>query len=242
MSQLVELACRDADRGRFDRAADLIGQLPPDRLEYAACRSLLASIYRQTGEHATAEAIDEQGLAAPVPDELGASMCSLGLVADRIGAGDEAGAAAALDRADDLLAVVPAWHWATRWFDPWLLRGWVAAELALLAGRPLDAVAELLPFADSPSPRVPMTRRGHERAKTLLFLGVARRVAGQPEEAVQALTSAARIARAESLLPLLAPIAEQLADLEPAGSTWSELAVEARAQLAVHPPPPPQAS
>lgn len=239
MSQQVELACRAADTGRFDEAVQICGLVAPDRLEFAACQALIASVYRQVGMHGAAEPFDERGLRAPVADALGRAMCSLGLTADRVGAGDAAAARAALAAASSAVAEVRAWHWATRWFDPWLTQAWVAAEVHLLSDEPDRAVLVLRPFADVRPRTTATTRWPFERAKTLLFLGVAERCTGDPA-AADHLAAAARVCCDAGLDPLLLPAVEQLAALDaPTAEPYRESLAAARHRLLRHRPPAP---
>jgi len=238
VSQQVELACRAADRGSFDRAVAVCLQVDGARTEYAACRSILGSVYRQVGRHDLAGPFDAAGLAAEVQDPVGLSMCLLGLAADAVGAGDAAGARAALGRAEEGLAAVRAWHWASRWIDPWLTHAWVRAEVHLLEGDAAGAAAVLEPFADVRPRATPGTRWPHERAKTLLFLGVAQRCAGDPGAAVPRLRAAVGISAEEGLSPLLVPAFEQLSQLDPAAAQpFSAACARARTVLEAHRPP-----
>jgi hypothetical protein len=217
VSQQIELACRAADRGAFDEAVRISGHVAPDRLEFAASQALIASVYRQVGRHEQAQRHDEAGLAAPHPDPLGRAMCRLGLTADRIGVGDALGAREALSEAALAVVQVPAWHWAGRWFDPWLTEAWVRAELHLLADEPVAAVADLEPFAAVKPRATPNTRWPYERAKTLLFLGVAQRCAGSAE-AAGTLAQAADLCLSAGLDPLLLPAVRQLQEVDPAAA------------------------
>jgi hypothetical protein len=236
VSQLIEVACRAADRGWFDVAVATSQAVPVDARERPAALSLIASVHRQLGDHAAAEAFDREGVDGRVADPLGTTMCRIGLAADRVGAADAVGAGRALQTADLALSALPPWHWATRWFDPWLTRAWVAAEIALLSNDPLLAVAELEPFALARPDLVPTTRAAHERAKTLLFLGVAERTAGLPQGA-EHVRGAARVAAQADLAPLLVPCAELLAELDPdRADQWQDVAHRARARIAAHRP------
>lgn len=238
MSAQVELACRAADRGRFDTAISISAAVSPDRQEFAACQALIASVYRQVGRHERAQRFDEAGLNAPVADALGHAMCRLGLAADRIGAGDEGGASEALDEAARAVAQVPAWHWAGRWFDPWVTQAWVSAELHLLRGDPQAAVADLLPFASVKARETPNTRMPFERAKTLLFLGVAQRCTGDAAAAAATLAAAADRCLAAGLDPLLLPTVQQLELVDAAaGERLRPAAAAAAARMRQHRPP-----
>ena len=239
MSQQVEVACRAADTGVFDKAVRTCALVVPDEPEFAACQALIASVYRQVGLHQSAQAFDERGLRAPAHDDLGRAMCSLGLAADLVGVGDRAGARAALAAAAPAVAEVPAWHWGARWFDPWLTEAWVAAEVHLLSDEPDAAVRVLQPFADMKPRTNPTTRWPFERAKTLLFLGVAERCVGQPDAAGH-LTVAARMCQEAGLDPLLLPAVEQLATLDPLQAAAYDSAVAAaRRRMLRHRPPAP---
>ncbi len=238
VSQQIELACRAADRGRFDEAVRLCRQIPEHRLEFSASRALLASVYRQAGRHDLALPYDEEGLASGVPDPLGAAMCRLGLAADRIGAGDLAAARADWTAAQDHLASVARAHWAVRWFDPQLTRAWVGAELGLMADRPAEGVALLEPFLSVRRDASPTTRWHFEYAKTLLFLGVSQRCCGMAEPAVDNLAKAARVSAAEGLAALLVPIVAELRGLDPERAReWDGAIGRAREVLERHRPP-----
>ncbi len=238
VSQQVELACRSSDNGAFDTCVARCRELAPDRVEYAVSRSLLASVYRQVGRHDLAQPFDEQGIRPQVPDALGQVMCRCGLAADRVGVGDLAGARSALRRAESAMAELGASHWATRWFDPWITHAWIGAEICLLADEPDRAAAVLRPFVQIKPRQVRNTRWPFERAKTLLFLGVSQRCAGQRAEATASLELSARIAAHAQLAPLLVPAVEQLAVLDPArAQQWTAPVERARSHLQRHTPP-----
>jgi hypothetical protein len=236
MAQQVELACLAADHGAFDAAVSVCSTVPESRRDYAACQSLIASVYRQLGRHALAEPFDAAGLAAQQADPLGVAMCSLGLAADAIGLADP-DVERALRRAEAAVRQVPPDHWATRWFDPWLTHAWVEAEVGLLRDDPMRAVAVLQPFAFERLHGSPHTRWPHERAKTWLFLGVAQRCAGQSDAALDSLSRAVRISAQAALRPLLVPAVEQLALLDPEQARqWEASAHQARRYLRRHLP------
>lgn len=140
-------------------------------------------------------------------------------------------------QADAALAEVPAWHWAGRWFDPWLTRAWVYAELCLVGNDPAAAMAELVPFASVKPRPVPGPRWSHDRAKTLLFLGVAQRIAGDPA-ARTTLAAAADLAESAELNPLLVPAVDQLHEVDPpAANRLRGPVAQAQQQLRQHQPP-----
>lgn len=237
MCQVIEVSCQLADRGRFDEALRLIRSLAETAREYAAGLALQASIWRQVRRHDLAEQLDLAGLKPRVPDALGTTMCALGLAADRVGQGDAQAATELLQRGDAALADLAPWHWATRWFDPWVTRSWVAAEVFLLTDQPDRAVIELEQWRDSPMPKVPNTRWPYERAKTLLFLGVAELTAGDRDRAQSDLQAAAELAIRAGYVPLILPIAELLAELQPERTEfWQGQVRAAKAQLARHEP------
>lgn len=236
MSQLIETACSAADRGWFDAAQQSIAAVPESARERSAALSLLASIHRQLGAHDVARVHDLQGCSGAAADPLGVAMCRIGLAADLVGAADAEGAERTLRGADSDLAGLSPSHWAVRWFDPWLTRAWVEAEIALLSDEPARAAALLEPFL-LPRSGQANTRAAHERAKTLLFLGIAERTAGQPEPAHEHLRQAARTAARADLAPLLIPIAEAMALAEPErAATWDTVATRARSRIAAHLP------
>lgn len=238
MSRSVELACHSADRGLFDQAVALCSQVGPDRREYAACRSITASVYRQVGRHDLAEPFDRQGSAAIDGDPLGRTMCRLGLAADRVGVADLSGAQEALAAAEESLAALQPPHRNARWLDPWLTRAWIGAEVCLLGADPGGAVALLEPFAQRRPRRPASARWPFEHAKTMLFLGVAQRCAGAVDAAAASLATAARLAHREGLAALLVPAADQLHQLPSDDARLYDGAVlRARAVLAAHQPP-----
>jgi hypothetical protein len=128
-------------------------------LESSLAASAHASGLRQRNRHAEALVHDEAALAAAGDDLEARSDALVGLTADAIGVGDAGTAARRLAE----LAKLPdiGWRSAVR-------RQWVACELALLKGRPADAVAAgrtALRYAEWAQAR-------RHIAKSLLFLGV----------------------------------------------------------------------
>lgn len=237
MTQQVELACRNADLGRFDTAVEILLGIREEQLEFAGGRSLIASVYRQIGRHDLAAGYDAQGLQRGRRDALGRAMCALGAAADRVGVADLPGACGRLAEARPMVAAVPVVHWALRWFDPWLTQAWVDAEVHLLGDEPVAAVEVLEPFARQRPRGVPNTRWPYERTKTWLFLGVAQRCAGRTEDAVASLQRAASIAADARLAPLLVPAFEQLRSLSaPLAQPYAARAEQAIALLARHQP------
>jgi hypothetical protein len=150
----------------------------------------LAEAYRQLGEHATARTWDQRALDLAEGEAIVWPL--LGLAADAIGSGD-AGEAGRRLAAAEPLADDGDWQVEVR-------AGWVAAELALLEARPLDAAgaaAKALASAEhaGAAPYV---------AKSLLFQGGALAQAGDPEAAA-VLTRAAGLAELLGALPVAWP-------------------------------------
>jgi hypothetical protein len=142
----------------------------------------LAEAYRQLGEHATARTWDQRALDLAEGEAIVWPL--LGLAADAVGTGD-AGEAGRRLAAAEPLAVDGDWRVEVR-------TGWVAAELALLEGRPADAAAA----AAAAVARAERASAAPYVAKSLLFQGGALAQAGEPE-------ASATLARAASLAELL---------------------------------------
>lgn len=162
--------------GQFGSAATALRvllELPPspsaDVRHYAgeaACA--LASIHRQVGRFADAEAFDSwAGQVAPT-DPFVQFTSTLGRTADAVGALDRDRALRLLTEARQLCSDAPEW-WRER-----VRLGWVQSEVALLVGRPDDAVAALTRSVAEAE------RLGAPRhvAKSLSFLGVSQRAVG----------------------------------------------------------------
>ncbi len=188
------------------RAAEGAGAAESCALALAAA----ASLQRQVGSYPVAERLDQRAAALAGPSGEARLDALTGLVADAVGVGDAATAAArlpalerAVERARSRIGDVLLWRPLTR-------LGWVRAEVALLAGRPeeaVDAATEALAHASGAgAPR-------HE-AKSLLFRGVAGAVAGAGA-AVPDLQAARRLAGRLGCAPLAWPAAEVLAGLDP---------------------------
>jgi tetratricopeptide (TPR) repeat protein len=121
--------------------------------------SAFASGLRQRERFDESARHDERALAAAGGDPEAASDALVGLTADAVGRGDAAVAADRLAALDALPA--PGWRCAVR-------REWVRCELALLTGRPADAVAAAhVALRDAEEAQAP-----RHIAKSLLFLGV----------------------------------------------------------------------
>ena len=151
------------------------------------------------------------GVAGTVPcdgTDVGAARIDalVGLAADAIGLGDPGGAERLLAAAAPVLAAHPSWRPATR-------AGWVRAELALVRGRPAEAVAPA-------EAALTAAGRGGSRRhvlKSRIVLAVARSAAGvvTPAAAVTELDAAAAECAGLGLLPLCWPAGLAALDLTP---------------------------
>lgn len=159
----------DGARGAWDRA--LAGARPLARAATdpgirARASLTVASVLRQTGRHAEAVPFDRRAFTlARDLDQRAHAL--IGLAADAVGAGDAAGCASWLAQAASCTRP-EAWRAGVR-------LGWVVAEHRLLVDRPGEAIAPAAAAATIAA-RAGATR--HE-AKSLLFLGVAMRTAGE---------------------------------------------------------------
>jgi hypothetical protein len=130
----------------------------------------------------------------------------VGLAADAVGLGDPAGAERLLAAAEPALATHPSWRPTTR-------AGWVRAELALVCGRPAEAVAP------AEAALVAAGRGGSRRhvLKSRIVLAVARSAAGviTHAAAVTELDAAAAECAGLGLLPLCWPAGLAALDLTP---------------------------
>ena len=182
----------------------------------------VASVHRQLGRHDVAQGYDEAALAASADTAEGRFDALLGLAADAVGRGDEATARARLTEATDLVGE------RTDWWRQRVRLGWVAAEVALLAGSPADAVTAA---ADAVQ-RAERSDAPRHVAKGLLFLGVAQVEAGREAQAVTTLRRAALLAESLGTRPLQWPVravlGALLAETAPAESAQC-LAVARRA-------------
>ncbi|MFC4942783.1 hypothetical protein [Pseudonocardia sp. GCM10023141] len=141
-------------QGRYAAAATLLeglladGSVPAGTAAHAAVT--LASHRRQLGGHAVARGTDALGLRlaidalrgprpVPEPDQFGTDPLAaridalVGLAADAVGTAAPGVALRLLDTAGSIAADHPSWRTGVR-------IGWVRAELALLRGRPEEAV------------------------------------------------------------------------------------------------------
>jgi tetratricopeptide (TPR) repeat protein len=197
------LAVCQAAAGRFGRALEALDGLLPVTTEAPAERRIfgalgeatLASVYRQLGRHDEARAHD--GVALRLSDAAGEAGFDalLGLAADAVGLGEASAAADHLASATALVGAHAEW-WRQR-----VRLGWVQAEVALLEGRPADAVSSAAASVD----RAEHAGAPRHVAKGLLFQGVSLVEAGRHEEAASILRRAGLLAESLGTLPLLWP-------------------------------------
>lgn len=188
--------------GRYGAATAVLEPLanaapdePERRLFSSLAAATLASVYRQIGRHADGRAIDTRALelAEDAPEARFDAL--LGLAADAVGLGEAETAEHSLAEATALASVRGDW-WRQR-----VRLDWVRAEIALLRGRPADAVARAaaaVTLAEtSGAPR--------HVAKGLLFGGVAHVQSGELDEAAAMLRRAATLAESLGAVPLVWP-------------------------------------
>ncbi|MFL6138364.1 MAG: hypothetical protein ACJ74O_11245 [Frankiaceae bacterium] len=190
--------------GRYGGAMTVLGpiidagespDLPADqRLFSALAAATVASVHRQLGRHAAARETDLRGLALTDGAGEAAFDCRLGLAADAVGLGDAGSAQAELHEAEQLVPDRDEW-WRQR-----VRLDWVRAEIAMLEGRPADAVEA----AESAVAGAERARAPRHIAKGLLFLGVAQ-LHLDSDEAPATLRRAATLAEGLGTLPLVWP-------------------------------------
>lgn len=191
-----------ASAGRYGSALAVLEPLvsatgSPERQVLAALAgATVASIHRQLGRHTVAQGYDEMALAGSDGAGEAGFDALLGLAADAVGLGD---AGAAADRLGEAAALAEG---RADWWRQRVRLGWVRAEVALLDGRPeqaIEAAQGAIELAEhSGAPR--------HVAKGLLFLGVAQVEAGRPAEAAATLRRGALLAESLGTLPLQWPV------------------------------------
>ncbi len=187
----------------------------------ASVLALIASCYRQLGEHRLAADFDSRGLVSDCADQVGRADCATGWAADAIGT--EIGVSDQLDiithrlsRAEQL-ADLAAGHGQS-----WRLHvrlDWVRAEAELVADQPV------LGQQAADRAVVSSLLHGTQRhlAKSLLIQGVCRLAAGDNDSAINSLERAAALADLAGLAPLRLPGHGLLAQLAPAGTVQRHL-------------------
>lgn len=212
-------------QGRYAAASTVLQALmadpgvPPAVAAHAAVTT--ASHRRQLGGHAGARRFDALGLRLatealgggaaiprPDPDGTGAAAARVdalvGLAADALGTAQPEVAQRLLDVAGHTAPGIGSWRLDVR-------LGWVRAELALLRGRPADAVAP----ARSALERATAAGSVRHRLKSGIVLTVAAAAAGELDRtaAVGRLDAALAECERHGLLPLLPPCYLASADL-----------------------------
>jgi hypothetical protein len=153
----------------------------PDPLIRARAAATAGSALRQSRRYGLARQVESAALRTAPPSERVHLL--IGLAADAVGEGDEAGCARLLRRA---VRALPPRAWRAR-----VRLDWVRCEHALLTGDPEGAAR----FARASLVRSRRAGARRHEAKSLLFLGVSLRAGGRGgEDAV--LRDAARIAAA----------------------------------------------
>jgi hypothetical protein len=205
------LAVCQAAAGRFGQALRALDGLlpvtvdaPPEHRIFGALgEATMGSVHRQLGRHGDARAHDETALALSEGTGEAGFDALLGLAADAVGLGEGGAAHNHLDAA----SVLADGH--AQWWRQRVRVGWVKAEVALLEGRPDDAIASAAAAVDlaehSGAPR--------HVAKGLLFQGVAQVEAGRHEEAAVILRRGGLLAESLGTLPLLWPARAMLGAL-----------------------------
>lgn len=191
-----------ASAGRYGGALEVLdplvateGDSAERSLVGALASATVASVHRQLGRHAVAQGYDERALEGSRGVGEAGFDALLGLASDAVGLGDADGAVARLTEAAALAESRVEW-WRQR-----VRLGWVRAEVALLEGRPEDAV----PAAQAAVDLAEHSGAPRHVAKGLLFLGVAQLEAGRPTEAAAVLRRAGLLAESLGTLPLQWP-------------------------------------
>jgi hypothetical protein len=209
------LAVCQAAAGRFgqvlialDGLLPVADDAPLERRMFGALgEATMGSVHRQLGRHSEAREHDEVALTLSGATGEAGFDALLGLAADAVGLGDVTAAH------DHLGAARALTDGHAQWWRQRVRVGWVAAEVALIEGRPEDAVVSAAASVDlaeqSGAPR--------HVAKGLLFQGVAQVEAGRHEEAAALLRRAGLLAESLGTLPLLWPARAMLGALVGAG-------------------------
>jgi tetratricopeptide (TPR) repeat protein len=197
------LAVCQSAAGRFGQALDALGGLlpvaadaPAERRVFGALgEATLASIFRQLGRHGDAQGHDEVALRLSDSSGEAGFDALLGLAADAVGRDQAA------DARDHLAAASALADGHVEWWRQRVRVGWVQAEVALLEGRPDDAVVSAAAAVE----RAEQAGAPRHVAKGLLFQGVSLVEAGRHEEAAAILRRGGLLAESLGTLPLLWP-------------------------------------
>lgn len=176
--------------------------LPETRLFGALAAATVASVHRQLGRHAVAQAADLEALELAGSQVEAAFDAQLGLASDAVGLDDPVEAARRLEAAR---ALVP--DRTDEWWRQRVRLGWAAAEVLLLDGE-LDAAVD---EAAAAVERAEHSRAPRHVAKGLLILGIAQVSGGQgnrsdePADPAATLRRAATLAESLGTVPLVWP-------------------------------------
>ena len=147
--------------------------------------------------------------------EEDSAWAALGLSADWVGRGDRQRARFWLRKAEAGSGSVGEPQ--RDWWDMVSAHAWVSAEMALLEGRPADAV-EVLASVPNPSPA--RLRQDHHQAKTALFLAASYLTVGDMARAWPLVDQCLALAQPAGLQPLCWPARRLAADIDPTRATW----------------------
>ena len=182
------------------------------RLFGALSSATIASIQRQLGRHAIAREADLDALELTEGTGEAAFDALLGLASDAVGLDEAEEAAARLAQA---AAVLPG-H-GDEWWRQRVRLGWAEAEVAMLEGRPEDALAS----AAQAVQRAEDARAPRHVSKGLLLLGLAQ-VSTDHSEAVGTLRRSATFAESLGVLPLVWPSRALLGAMLAGGETEAD--------------------
>jgi hypothetical protein len=235
-SESLAAAIASAALGDYRLAVTTADLLTHSALASSA-HALIASCYRQLGEHQVAASVDRAGLLSDQPDIVGRADCATGWAADLIGSAPHSASLAA-DLAQRLELAERCTAAASGEPESWRLQVrllWVRAEAALVLG----AAAEALGYAVRATELSNGSESSRHQAKSLLVQGVASAVSADAASAHRCLTQAAALADANALAPLQVPVHGLLARQAADGrSTEHYLAAAAAADfIADHLPP-----
>jgi len=205
-------ACSLADRGEYASSWRLLDADQQVSATFAAV--LKASMLRQLGLHSAAAALDVIAWQAAAAEQESA-WAALGLSADWVGRGDWQRAGFWLRKAEAGSGSVGVRH--RDWWDMASAHAWVSAEVALLEGRPADAVGVL---ARVPNPSPARLRQDHHRAKTALFLAASFLTLGDKARARPLVDQCLALAQPAGLQPLCWPAHRLAVDIDPTRATW----------------------
>jgi tetratricopeptide (TPR) repeat protein len=185
--------------GRYGSALTVLDALRSDasgverRLFASLSASTAASLHRQLGRHEAALALDEQALELADGASEALFDAHLGLASDALGLGDPERARASAEAASALTQGRADW-WRQR-----VRLAWVQAELALIDGRPEQAIS----LAASSVNLAEASGAPRHVARGLLLEGVGLVEKGDLDAAAATLRRASTLAESLGTMPLL---------------------------------------